>query len=404
MTPHADAFTNPHADPSQAAYGTKRESVMSHLGFDAAFAEISSWPGYAPTPLVSLPNLAQQLGVAEILYKDERGRFGLGSFKALGGAYAVANVLRLKVQQAHGLAQVSSKQLLSGAYQDLIGRSTVTCATDGNHGRSVAWGARLFGCKCVIYVHETVSQGRRDAIAQYGAEVQEVKGNYDDAVRFAATTAAAEGWTVVSDTSYTGYRDIPLDVMHGYGVMASEIVTQMSSGRPPTHVFAQAGVGALASAVCANFWLQWGVQRPLFIVTEPTEADCVYKSLEAGQRTVVEGSLDTVMAGLACGEVSELAWEILQGGTNVAVKVDDAYALEAMRRLARPQKGDPAIVAGETGGVGLAALLAARDHAHIHELLKLDAQSRVLLLGSEGDTDPVIYQQVVGQTAAEVLA
>ncbi len=404
MNPFADAFINPRAAPSQVAYGAKRASVMSQQGFDAAFAEISSWPGYAPTPLASLPKLAQQLGVAEILYKDERGRFGLGSFKALGGAYAVANVLRLRVQQAQGLAQVSSKQLLSGAFKNLISGSTVTCATDGNHGRSVAWGARLFGCKCVIYVHETVSQGRRDAIAHYGAEVREVKGNYDDAVRFAATTAAAEGWTVVSDTSYPGYRDIPLDVMHGYGVMATEIVTQLSAVQPPTHVFAQAGVGALASAVCANFWLQWGSQRPLFIVTEPTQADCVYKSLQAGQRTVVEGSLDTVMAGLACGEVSELAWEILQGGTNVAVKVDDAYALEAMQILAQPQKGDPAIVAGETGGVGLAALLAARDHAHIRARLKLDAQSRVLLLGSEGDTDPVIYRQVVGQTAAEVLA
>lgn len=404
MNPPAHAFTNPQAEPSLSAYGAKRASVMSQAGFDAAFAEISSWPGYAPTPLVSLPKLAQHLGVAEILYKDERGRFGLGSFKALGGAYAVANVLRLKVQHEHGLAQVSSKELLSGAFKDLIGASTVTCATDGNHGRSVAWGARLFGCKCVIYVHETVSQGRRDAIAHYGAEVREVKGNYDDAVRFAATTAAAEGWTVVSDTSYPGYRDIPLDVMHGYGVMASEIVTQMSSRQPPTHVFAQAGVGALASAVCANFWLQWGAQRPLFIVTEPTQADCVYKSLQAGQRTVVEGSLDTVMAGLACGEVSELAWEILHGGTNVAVAVGDAYALEAMRILAQPQTGDPAIVAGETGGVGLAALLAARDHANIRTQLKLDAHSRVLLLGSEGDTDPVIYRQVVGQTAAEVLA
>ncbi len=404
MAPHAYAFTNPHAEPSQSAYGTKRASVMSQQGFAAAFAEISSWPGYAPTPLVSLPNLAQQLGVAEILYKDERGRFGLGSFKALGGAYAVANVLRLKVQHSHGLTNITSKQLLSGAFNNLISTSTVTCATDGNHGRSVAWGARLFGCKCVIYVHESVSQGRRDAIAQYGAEVREVKGNYDDAVRFAASTATAEGWTVVSDTSYPGYRDIPLDVMHGYGVMASEIVTRMSSTQPPTHVFAQAGVGALASAVCANFWLQWGTQRPLFIVTEPTQADCVYQSLKAGQRTVVEGSLNTVMAGLACGEVSELAWEILQGGTNVSVSVDDEYALEAMRILAQPKQGDPALVAGETGGVGLAALLAARDHTNIHTALKLDAHSRVLLLGSEGDTDPVIYRQVVGQTASEVLA
>ena len=313
-------------------------------------------------------------------------------------------MLRLKVQQARGLAQVSSKQLLSGAFKEIIGSATVTCATDGNHGRSVAWGARLFGCHCVIYVHETVSQGRRDAIAQYGAEVREVKGNYDDAVRFAATTAAEEGWTVVSDTSYPGYRDIPLDVMHGYGVMASEIVTQMSNAQPPTHVFAQAGVGALASAVCANFWLQWGTQRPSFVVTEPTQADCVYQSLQAGQRSVVHGTLDTVMAGLACGEVSELAWEILQGGTNIAIAIDDAYALEAMRILAKPLGNDPAIVAGETGGVGLAALLAARDHPVIRQQLGLNAKARVLLLGSEGDTDPLIYQQVVGKTALEVLA
>jgi diaminopropionate ammonia-lyase len=249
-----------------------------------------------------------------------------------------------------------------------------------------------------------VSQGRRDAIAQYGAEVREVKGNYDDAVRFAATTAAEEGWTVVSDTSYPGYRDIPLDVMHGYGVMASEIVTQMSNAQPPTHVFAQAGVGALASAVCANFWLQWGTQRPSFVVTEPTQADCVYQSLQAGQRSVVHGTLDTVMAGLACGEVSELAWEILQGGTNIAIAIDDAYALEAMRILAKPLGNDPAIVAGETGGVGLAALLAARDHPVIRQQLGLNAKARVLLLGSEGDTDPLIYQQVVGKTALEVLA
>ena len=178
-----------------------------------------------------------------MLYKDERNRFGLGSFKALGGAYAVANVLRHKVMAARGLAHVNSRELLSGAFKDIIAQATVTCATDGNHGRSVAWGAQLFGCPCVIYVHEHVSQGRRDAIARYGAEVREVKGNYDDAVKHAAATAAAEGWTVVSDTSYPGYCDIPLDVMHGYGVMAAEIVQQLAGGPAPTHVVAQAGVG-----------------------------------------------------------------------------------------------------------------------------------------------------------------
>jgi len=255
----------------------------------------------------------------------------------------------------------------------------------------------------VIFVHEHVSQGRRDAIARYGAEVREVRGNYDDAVRHAAATAKANGWTVVSDTSYPGYRDIPLDVMHGYGVMAIEIAQQFG-GVPPTHVFAQAGVGALAAAVCAAFWLRWGEARPRFVVVEPLAADCVYRSLEAGRPVVVDGSLETVMAGLACGEVSELAWEILHGGANAAVALDDGYALEAMRRLADPPAGAPPIVAGETGGSGLAALLAARDHPQIRATLALDAGSRVLLLGSEGDTDPAIYRQVVGRSAEEVIA
>jgi len=186
--------------------------------------------------------------------------------------------------------------------------------------------------------------------------------------------------------------------------MAAEIAQQMPGGKAPTHVFAQAGVGALAAAVCANFWLRWGAQRPRFIVVEPLHADCVYRSLEAGRPVVVGGGLDTVMAGLACGEVSELAWEILHGGANAAVALGDAYALEAMKLLANPAAGDPPIVAGETGGAGLGALLAARDYPEIRATLALDAHSHVLLLGSEGDTDPAIYRQVVGRTAQEVMA
>jgi len=402
MTPSARAVRNPAAAPPAEPYGAARAAVMNQAGFDAALAEISSWPGYAATPLQRLAGRAAQLGLAALHYKDERGRFGLGSFKALGGAYAVANVLRRKVMAARGLTAVSSRQLLSGEFAGLVGEATVTCATDGNHGRSVAWGAQLFGCRCVIFVHQHVSQGRRDAIARYGAEVREVAGNYDDAVRHAAATAAAEGWTVVSDTSYPGYRDIPLDVMHGYGVMAAEIAQQLG-GEPPTHVFAQAGVGALAAAVCASFWLRWGERRPRFVVVEPLHADCVYRSLEAGRPVVVGGSLDTVMAGLACGEVSELAWEILHGGANAAVALDDAYALDAMRLLAHPAAGDPPIVAGETGGAGLGALLAARDYPEIRATLALGADARVLLLGSEGDTDAAIYRQVVGRSAQEVL-
>ena len=402
MTHEAHALLNPLAREGAAPYDATLAQVLSPAGFDAALADITRWPGYAPTPLRSLDQLARQLGIGQLLYKDERRRFGLGSFKALGGAYAVAKLLRHRVQSAHGLPAVDSEQLLSGQFSDLVGAATVTCATDGNHGRSVAWGAQLFGCRCVIFVHETVSQGRRDAIAHYGAEVREVKGNYDDAVRAAAAAAVDGGWTVVSDTSYPGYHDIPRDVMHGYGVMAKEIADQMAGDEPPTHVFAQAGVGGLAAAVCASFWLHWGERRPRFVVVEPTRADCIYRSLQVGQPVVVEGALDTVMAGLACGEVSALAWDILREGANAALAIDDAYALEAVRQLANPAPGDPPLVAGETGGVGLAALLAVRDHPAIRQLLGLDTQSRVLLLGTEGDTDPVIYRQIVGRAAQDV--
>jgi diaminopropionate ammonia-lyase len=397
----AYAVVNARAAPAAEDYGPARSRVLSAAGFAAAAAEIATWPGYAPTPLFALPGLAHRLGLREVRYKDERSRFGLKSFKALGGAYAVAGVLKRAIRAA-GRGDATSGDLLRGAFRDVAAGVTVTCATDGNHGRSVAWGAQLFGCRCVIFVHEKVSRGRRDAIARYGADVVEVKGNYDDAVRHAAATAAANGWTVVSDTSYPGYREIPTDVMHGYGVMAAEVATQ--TGTPPTHVLVQAGVGALAAAVCADFWIRWGARRPRFVIVEPTTADCVTRSLVAGRPVAISGALDTVMAGLACGEVSELAWEILGTGTDAAVAVPDSFALEAVRAFASPAAGDPAIVSGETGAAGLAALLAAQDDPAIRSALALDGNSRVLLFGSEGDTDAAIYAEIVGRTADEVLA
>jgi len=398
----ARAFRNPAAAPPSEPYGPARSRGLNAEGFAAAFAGISRWPGYAATPLVELPALARELGLARLWYKDERSRFGLKSFKALGGAYAVANVLRAKVAAALG-RDVPGGELVDGRHAALVAKETVTCATDGNHGRSVAWGARLFGCRCVIYVHETVSHGRRDAIAAYGAEVVEVKGTYDDAVRHAAAQAAAHGWTVVSDTSYPGYTAIPTDVMHGYGVMAEEVAAQLGEV-PPTHVLVQAGVGAFAGAMCAHFWIRWGERRPRFVVVEPLEADCIYRSLEAGHPVVVGGALDTAMAGLACGEVSELAWPILSGGANVAVAIGDEDAFAAMRRLANPTDSDPAVVSGETGGAGLGALIAAARDPAIRAALDLEPNSRVLILGSEGDTDPVIYRTIVGRSAEEVLA
>ena len=398
-----EVFANPLAAKPAEPYGDTRSGVLSAAGFDAAQTEITQWPGYALTPLHHLPGLAAKLGVKELFYKDESTRFTLKSFKALGGAYAVFRLIQQAIAEHHGGHLASPAEVLSGQYRDIVSKLTVTCATDGNHGRSVAWGAQTFGCNCVIYVHATVSQGRADAIAAFGATVVRVQGNYDESVRHAAEQADVNGWTVVSDTTYEGYRDIPIDVMHGYGVMSREMIEQLNQ-QPPTHVIVQAGVGAFAASVCAAFWQAWGDQRPRFIVVEPENAACLFESGKAGHPVAVHGELDTVMAGLACGEVSPVAWEILSTGANDFVTLADHYALDGMKVFADPEPGDPAIVSGETGTTGLGLLMAAKQSPAIWAALGLSDDARVLILGSEGDTDPVIYQQVVGRSAAEVVA
>jgi len=396
-------YTNPIGCDAAEDYGQFRATILHEQGFNAAEKEISGWPGYSTTALHALPHLARKLGISALYYKDESTRFGLKSFKALGGAYAVFRLIQKAVALQHNGHLPSPQEILSGRYADIISKMTVTCATDGNHGRSVAWGAQLFGCRCVIYIHATVSEGRRAAIAFYGAEVIRVQGNYDDSVHHAASEAAKNGWTVVSDTTYEGYRDIPIDVMHGYGVMSREIVKQLHDA-PPTHVLVQAGVGALAASVCATFWQKWGAARPKFIIIEPEHADCFFQSGQVGHPVIVTGDLETVMAGLACGEVSPVAWDILKNGIDCYATLADKFALEGMRVLANPIGDDPKIVSGETGSTGLGLLMAAQGNNAAWNTLGLGPESRVLMIGSEGDTDPTIYKQVVGRTAEEVLA
>jgi diaminopropionate ammonia-lyase len=394
-------LTNPRAARS-APYGAEgRDAVLSLSTFAEAKREITSWPGYQPTPLLRLSGLASAAGVGEIFYKDEAGRFGLGSFKALGGAYAVFKLLRQHIREQTGVS-ASALDLTSGRYADLTSRITVTCATDGNHGRSVAWGARTFGCRCVIYVHETVSEGRCAAIAAYGAEVRRVPGTYDDAVRRAASDAAAQGWMVVSDTSYEGYTDVPRDVMQGYSLMAEEALDQTSV--TPSHVFVQGGVGGLAAGICSYLWERYGAGRPRFIVVEPEKADCLYRSAAAGKPTPAEGTLDTIMAGLACGEVSILAWKILETGADAFMTIDDNSAADCMRVLADGRFGDAAVVAGESAVAGLAGLLLASADANARRSLDLRPDSRILVFGSEGATDPDVYRTIVGRAPNEVLS
>jgi diaminopropionate ammonia-lyase len=378
-----------------------RDAILSERAFAVAKAEIGSWPGYAPTPLVSLPGLARALGVGAIHYKDESGRFGLGSFKALGGAYAVLRLLQDIIRKETG-AVAGSAEIAAGGHAGLAAGVTVCCATDGNHGRSVAWGARTFGCACVIYVHATVSQARCDAIAAYGAEVRRIDGNYDDAVRRASVDAAANGWHVVSDTSYPGYVDVPRDVMQGYAVMVDEALGQLPAGVRPSHVFVQGGVGGLAAGVCSLLWERLGAARPAFVVVEPRDADCLFRSAAAGEPVAVDGALDTIMAGLACGEVSLLAWEILRPGADAFLTIPDASAEEAMRILADAPFGDRPIVAGESAVAGLAGLIEAKAQPGMPARLGLDADSVVLVFGTEGATDPEMYRHIVGRDAAQV--
>lgn len=393
-------LTNGRFRPSET-YGEHRSTLLNAGALARAQSVITTWPGYAQTPLCSLPALARSAGVASIHYKDEGSRFGLGSFKALGGAYAVARLLCRELGQQLGRvvshANLQSDPALRQACADI----TVTCATDGNHGRSVAWGAQMLGCRCVIYIHATVSEGRKEAIARYGAQVVRTTGNYDDSVQQADRDARANGWFVISDTSYPGYMDIPRDVMQGYQLMVHETVNALPQW--PTHVFVQAGVGGFAAAVCAYFWERNAQQRPVFVVVEPERADCLLQSARAGAVVAVKGDLDTLMAGLACGEVSLLAWDILATGANAFCTIPDAAAVDGMRLLASPTGGDPVIVAGESAVAGLAAALLAAQDSSARAALGLGPDSRVLLFGSEGDTDPALYAQLVGRSAAEVL-
>ena len=386
-------FANPQADLSHH-YSDQQKEIICVAKAAEAIRDISIWPGYKQTPLYAMSSLAEAAGVASIWYKDEAQRFGLKSFKALGGAYAVAKQLQQVLETRTG-SRPSISELLEGRWKSEVAEIVVSCATDGNHGRSVAWGAQMFGCGCVIYVHRDVSEGRKQAMEAFGAEVIRIRGNYDDSVRQADADAKANNWIIVSDTSYKGYMEIPKDVALGYTVMLSEIVEQLD-GNIPSHVFIQGGVGGLASAVGGYFWDLWGEKRPRLVIVEPEKANCLQQSARAGKPVVVGGDLDTLMAGLACGEVSALGWQILANGADDFMTLSEEAVPETMRLLAAGYGQDPAIEAGESAVPGLAAALLARDSAEFSEKLGLTAQSKVLVIGTEGATDPELYRQLLG--------
>ena len=368
--------------------------VLTAAGFAAAAAEIAGWEGYAPTPLLELDALAGALDLGKVLYKHEGPRFGLGSFKALGGAYAALRVLQREVSRALG-RPVAPADVREGRHAELVSRITLVAATDGNHGRALAWGCRRFGAPCRIYIHAEVSEARAEAMRALGAEVVRIDGNYDDSVALAREEAGANGWFAVSDTSWPGYTEAPRDVMAGYGVMVKEVAGVLD--RPPTHAFLQAGVGGLAAAVAAGLRQHWGGEAPRIVVVEPELAACLFESARAGGRTDIRIEEETLMAGLSCGEPSGLAWEVLAEEASDFLTVPESVVGPAMRLLARPFGGDPEIEAGESAVAGLAALIAAARSDRLRRALGLGADSRVLLVGSEGATDPDSYAALVAE-------
>ncbi|MBN4664496.1 diaminopropionate ammonia-lyase [Pandoraea nosoerga] len=411
-------YVNPHV--MRAPYPAPLQDIMSIARAQQSRTWLSHWSGLRPgsTPLRVLPELAAELGVSGVLVKDEAQRSSLGSFKALGAPIALARLLLREYggydeygehgeHGEHGGSGITAATLFQGEHRDALSDFTVISATDGNHGRALAAAAQSIGCRCVIVLHAHVSEEREQAIAAHGARIVRIAGNYDDSVAEAAALAHRHGWHVVSDTSYEGYEAIPRDVMQGYGVIAAEIEEALhADGRacPLTHVFLQGGVGGLAAGVVSYVWERWGAWRPTFVVVEPVQADCLYQSAMAGKPASASGSVDSVMAGLACGETSPLAWRFLQPSVDAFMTVTDAQAVAAMQRLARGSERDAPFVAGESGAAGLAGLMQAAASPEMAQAIGLDAASRVLLINTEGATAPSVYAELVGEPADSVLA
>jgi diaminopropionate ammonia-lyase len=352
-------------------FGRAQHHVVDPDGVPELPDMLKACPAHRQTPLHALPALAARLGVGDIRIKDESQRFGFGAFKALGGVWAVFQAL----SRAEG--GMGFEALMKQPHD-----ATFTTASSGNHGRSVAAGARLFGARCVIFLPSFTSAEKEAAIRARGAEVVRVDGDYDTAVAECRRQAEANGWTIISDTSWEGYEDTPRSVMRGYTVLAEEVIRQWRPG--PTHVFVQAGVGGLAAAVFGYLWARYE-PRPRFVVVEPESADCWFQSNRAGKPTLASGNADTAMGGLACREISPVTWPVIGLAADWFMTIEEDRVMPARKLLAHPIDGDPAIASGPSGCAGVAGLMRVCEDAEAYKMLHLDKRSRVLLINSEGN-------------------
>lgn len=376
-----------------------------------AVNEIRTWPEYKAQPLRSLPKIANKLGLKEIFVKDESRRFGtdLGSFKALGAPYSVYKILAEKV---HAKTSVwpSAADLRTDKYRDITQNVTVCVATDGNQGRGLAYGAQIFGCRCVDYIHNHVSEGRAKRMMDLGAIVIRIDGEYEASVNRAKEDARMNDWFFVSSTSWSDFdNDVPQHVMNAYMVVLEEAITLIPQLEKISHVFVCGGVGSIAAAIFQGLYTHLrGTQKepshvPRFVVVEPSEADCLLQSAKSGEARQSERSLRTLMAGLACRAPSPAAWKVLQWLTSDFIAVPDSVAVEGMKALANGPEGDIPVLVGESSAASMGVLLRCGSDKSLREKLGLDKNSQAVIFGLEGATDPSIYESLVGKSPAAVF-
>ena len=368
------------------------EGAKQALGFHRSF------PEYSETPLVELKALAGELGVSSIYVKDESYRFGLNAFKVLGGSYAIGNEIAKRLGVP--VSELPYETLISPEVKEQLGELTFVTATDGNHGRGVAWTANRLKQNSVVYMPKGSAEERLKNIQALGAEASITDLNYDGAVRLARVQQDQNGWVLIQDTAWEGYDEIPGWIMEGYTTMAAEATEQLN-GVKPTHVFLQAGVGALSGAVCGYFATLCGeTERPIITIVEPDQADCIYRTARANDRQLhfVTGEMNSIMAGLCCGEPCSIGWEVLRDHANHFISMPDWIAAEGMRLLGKPLAGDPRVISGESGAAPLGFVAEVLRNPKLEGLkrtLGLDETSRILCFSTEGDTDQENYRRIV---------
>ncbi|MEM6536769.1 MAG: diaminopropionate ammonia-lyase [Pseudomonadota bacterium] len=383
---------NPFLDPS-FPYSELNPIPVDLKRAAVARDDLTGWRIAPPTPLLRLPRLAARLGLGNVYMKDEGLRKPLKSFKSLGGAYALGEALRDRIEDKTG-ERPDYPSLFERRFADAD--FCAVAATDGNHGRSLAWGAQKFGVGCRIYIPNGVSEPRIDAIAQFGAEIIRVDGTYDATFAKARSDALANDWALIQDISTEDYTQCHQRIMEGYTIMGREMIEQLD-GQHVSHAFLQVGCGGMAAAVMAAFIEEWGVNAPKFVLMEAETTASTLESFVKAEPVTVGGSQKTIMIGIAVGETSYLPWVLFKKYAHSGITVADQYAEEAMRYAASGESGDPVFVSGETGACGIAALMELEKSPGLRRKLDLDAESSVLLINTEGDTDPESYKRIVRQ-------